>query len=174
VLQRFPDRAFLIDLKTGSSDDAAAVAAVLQRLPESRRQQLAAYGGDAAMQTLTSALPSFRVMSKSSLIRAALQYLAIGWTGYVPASCRGTELHIPLRFAPLFWGWPHRFIERMAAVDTRVIIVAGKGRWSEGFDSLDRLQTIPAGYAGVIWTNRIDRIGPVLKPELAGGSGSAH
>jgi glycerophosphoryl diester phosphodiesterase len=75
---------------------------------------------------------------------------------------------VPLRFAPLFWGWPHRLVERMEAVGTRVVLVAGDGRWSEGFDALDSLQAIPEGYAGVIWTNRIDRIGPALKPELAG------
>jgi len=104
-----------------------------------------------------------RVMSKSTLIRASLAYLALGWSGYIPAACRGTELHIPLRFASLFWGWPHRFVERMASVDTRVVIVAGDGRWSEGFDSPASLQSIPAGFAGVIWTNRIDRIGSALK-----------
>jgi glycerophosphoryl diester phosphodiesterase len=52
-------------------------------------------------------------------------------------------------------------------VNTRVVLVAGDGRWSEGFDAVDSLQDIPEGYAGVIWTNRIDRIGPALKPQLA-------
>jgi glycerophosphoryl diester phosphodiesterase len=36
------------------------------------------------------------------------------------------------------------------------------GRWSEGFDTPDSWQTIPDGFAGVIWTNRIDRIGPAM------------
>lgn len=51
----------------------------------------------------------------------------------------------------------------MDAVDTRVVLVAGSGRWSEGFDSRQDLRAIPEGYSGVIWTNRIDRIGPMLK-----------
>jgi glycerophosphoryl diester phosphodiesterase len=162
VLDRFPDRELLIDIKTGGSSDGAALGAMLRQLPEGRQRQLAAYGGDDAIQALARALPSFRVMSKPSLVAASLQYLALGWTGYIPPSCRGTELHIPLRFAPLFWGWPHRFIERMTSVDTRVVVVAGEGRWSEGFDTPDSLSTLPAGFAGVIWTNRIDRIGPAL------------
>jgi glycerophosphoryl diester phosphodiesterase len=162
VLARFPERAFLIDIKTGGDDDGSALGALLAQLPEERQRRLAAYGGDAPIQALARVLPSFRVMSKSSLVKASLAYLALGWTGYIPSPCRGTELRIPLRFAPLFWGWPHRFIERMASVDTRVQLVAGEGRWSEGFDSPDTLRAIPDGFAGVIWTNRIDRIGPAL------------
>jgi glycerophosphoryl diester phosphodiesterase len=51
----------------------------------------------------------------------------------------------------------------MDAVNTRIVMVAGNGRWSEGFDSVDSLRSIPEGFSGVIWTNRIDRIGAVLK-----------
>ncbi|HVZ36549.1 MAG TPA: hypothetical protein VG963_29165 [Polyangiaceae bacterium] len=45
----------------------------------------------------------------------------------MPAVCRNTELHVPLRYAPLFWGWPQRFLARMDAVNTRILIVAGTG-----------------------------------------------
>jgi glycerophosphoryl diester phosphodiesterase len=41
--------------------------------------------------------------------------------------------------------------------------VAGGGGYSEGFDQEADLQRIPDEYHGVIWTNRIDRIGPVWK-----------
>lgn len=163
VLAQFPDRAFLIDIKTGGADDGSALGALLAQLPEARQKQLAAYGGDATIQALARALPSLRVMSKSSVVKAGLAYLALGWAGYVPPSCRSTELRIPLRYAPLLWGWPHRFIERMASVDTRVQLVTGEGPWSEGFDTLESLHAIPDGFAGVIWTNRIDRIGPAMK-----------
>jgi glycerophosphoryl diester phosphodiesterase len=78
-----------------------------------------------------------------------------------------------LRFAPLFWGWPHRLVERMASVGTRVVLVAGDGRWSEGFDSAATLKAIPVGFAGVIWTNRIDRIGPMMNRQ-GGGHGTVH
>jgi glycerophosphoryl diester phosphodiesterase len=163
VLERFPERAFLIDIKSASAEDGSALAAFLTALPRAALDRLAAYGGDKPIAALARALPSFPVMSRSTLVRCSLAYLALGWTGYVPALCRHTELRIPLRFAPLFWGWPHRLVERMRSVDTRVVLVAGDGRWSEGFDSPESLQTIPEGFAGVIWTNRIDRIGPALK-----------
>ena len=163
VLARFPERELLLDLKTGGAEAGEALAALLSRLPPAQLARVSAYGGDAAMRALRRALPSLRVMSKRMLIDAALAYFALGWTGYVPEACRGTELRIPLRFAGLFWGWPHRLVERMEAVGTRVVLVAGNGRWSEGFDTEESLRTIPAGYAGVIWTNRIDRVGAALE-----------
>ena len=163
VLARFPERELLLDVKRGDAAEGEALAAVLRRLPPARLARLAAYGGDAAMQALRQMLPSLPVMSRRSLLRASLSYLALGWSGYVPDACHDTEIRIPLRFAPLFWGWPHRFVARMESAGTRVVLVSGQGRWSEGFDTVDSLSDIPAGFAGAIWTNRIDRIGPLLK-----------
>lgn len=71
-------------------------------------------------------------------------------------------IHVPEKYAPLLWGWPHRFMRRMDAVNTRVILVAGSGKFSEGFDSAGDLERIPENYTGGIWTNRVDRIGPLL------------
>jgi glycerophosphoryl diester phosphodiesterase len=164
VLERFPERAFLIDVKSGEADDGVALAAILGPLPPSRLKQLAACGGSKLIDALAQALPALRVMSRSTVVKASLAYFALGWTGYVPAVSRGTELRIPLRHAHWFWGWPHRFVARMDAVDTRVVLVAGAGPWSEGFDSPDSLKSLPSGFAGVIWTNRIDRVGADLKP----------
>ncbi len=163
VLARFADGELLIHIKSNDVEEGEALAELLEQLPEERRAQLTAYGGDAPIRALAAALPSFRVMSKGTVVNAVFTYLAVGWTGYVPGNCRGTQLHVPLRYAPLLWGWPHRFVERMSSVDTRVVVVAGSGGWSEGFDSRQDLRSLPEGFSGVIWTNRIDRIGPTLE-----------
>ena len=42
--------------------------------------------------------------------------------------------------------------------NTRVFIVDGNGKWSEGFDSLEEMARIPAGFTGYVWTNRVDRL----------------
>lgn len=68
------------------------------------------------------------------------------------------EIHIPLSYAKYFWGWPNRFVERMEAVNTRVVIVEGNGKQSEGFDTAESLEKIPKGYSGYVWTNRIDTV----------------
>jgi glycerophosphoryl diester phosphodiesterase len=101
-------------------------------------------------------------MSKATMKKALLSYLAVGWTGYIPKAIRHTQLHLPLRYARLLWGWPHRFLKRMEKADTRVIIVAGDGTFSEGFDTVESLTQLPEDFTGGIWTNRIDRIAPVF------------
>ncbi|NLY88065.1 MAG: glycerophosphodiester phosphodiesterase [Firmicutes bacterium] len=162
VLDYFPGRSFLIHIKSDDPQEGELMADFLQALPEERLARLTVYGGDRPVALLKERLPQLRVMSMATLKRALLSYALLGWTGYIPPAIRGTQLHLPLKYARYLWGWPHRFLSRMEAVDTRVILVLGDGKWSEGFDRVEDLQQLPVHYTGGIWTNRIDRIGPVF------------
>lgn len=163
VLARFPGRALLIHIKSNDPAEGEQLAAYLATLPPERLGQLAVYGGDRSIAALQERLPALRVMSRATLQDALLSYVALGWTGYVPAAARDTQLHIPEAYARWLWGWPHRFVRRMEVANTRVILVAGDGGFSEGFDTVEDMERIPAGYAGGIWTNRIDRVAPLFK-----------
>jgi glycerophosphoryl diester phosphodiesterase len=162
VLDYFPNRSFLIHIKSNDPKEGELMAGFLRALPAQRLARLTVYGGDKPVAVLKESLPQLRVMSKATLKRALLSYALLGWTGYIPPAIRGAQLHLPLKYARYLWGWPHRFLTRMKAVDTRVILVLGDGKWSEGFDRVEDLQQLPAHYTGGIWTNRIDRIGPVF------------
>lgn len=162
VLTHFPDRAFLIHVKSGDRREGDLLAQYLKKLPVERIAQLTVYGSDQPIAVLQEKLPNLRVMSIATMKKALLPYLVLGWTGYIPAAMRNTQLHLPLKYARLLWGWPHRFLARMKKVNTQVILVLGDGRWSEGFDTREDLQQLPPNYIGGIWTNRIDRIAPAL------------
>lgn len=41
--------------------------------------------------------------------------------------------------------------------------VAGDGSWSEGFDQQKDIERLPKNFHGVIWTNRIDVIAPLIE-----------
>lgn len=165
VFQQFPNRPFLIHIKSNDPNEGTLLAEYLRPYSNQRISQLAVYGGDQPMAALKKRLPHLRVMSKETLLKGLLSYMAITWTGYVPKVCRNTEFHIPEKFARWLWGWPERFIQRMEEVNTRVILVAGNGRFSEGFDTIASIKKIPPGYSGGIWTNRIDRLGPFFKAQ---------
>ncbi|WP_301168897.1 glycerophosphodiester phosphodiesterase family protein [Brevibacillus nitrificans] len=158
VFANFPTQHLLIHVKSNDPNEGVMLAAYLSQLPEERREKLTVYGGDEPIATLHQQLPDMRVMSMATLKSCLLPYIAVGWSGYVPAACGQTQLHIPDKIAPWLWGWPTRFMERMDMQDTRVILVAGSGDVSSGFDTLDDLKRIPEGFSGGIWTNRIDRI----------------
>lgn len=163
VLTKFPEGTFLIHIKSNDATEGVQLADFLSKLPKKRLSQLTVYGGDNPIQALKEQLPNIRVMSKASLKSCLLPYIGIGWTGLIPSACKNTQLHVPEKYASLLWGWPNKFLNRMDAVNTRVIIVAGNGTWSEGFDSKNDIKRLPSDFTGGIWTNRIDRIAPLYK-----------
>lgn len=162
VLTKFPERSFLIHIKTDKTEDGQQLVRYLSKLPKESLNKLAVYGGDKPIALLQKELPNLRVMSKATLKKSLLSYIAIGWTGYIPEACRNTELHIPLKYAPILWGWGSRFLNRMDSVNTRVIVVGGSGEFSEGFDTAEDLKNLPSNYTGGIWTNRVDKIAPLF------------
>ncbi|HHX74859.1 MAG TPA: glycerophosphodiester phosphodiesterase [Firmicutes bacterium] len=167
VLERFPQESLLIHIKSNDLKEGELLAEFLRAYPRERLANLTVYGGDEPIAALQKRLPQLRVMSRATMKKALLSYLAVGWTGYVPKAMRQTQLHLPLRYARFLWGWPHRFLQRMEKADTRVIIVAGDGTFSEGFDTVESLKQLPEYFTGGIWTNRIDRIAPVFQGDSA-------
>jgi glycerophosphoryl diester phosphodiesterase len=162
VLNRFPDRSLLINLVSNKQKDGERLAQYLKSTPKARLNQLAAYGGDKPIAILKQKLPDLRVMSKATAKKAFITYMLVGWTGYMPSSIRNSFLYMPQKYARYLWGWPNRFIERMNGSGSLFVIVAGNGKWSEGFDTAEDLKQLPQGYNGGIWTNRIDRIAPLF------------
>jgi glycerophosphoryl diester phosphodiesterase len=163
VITQFPDKPFLIHIKSADPNEGTMLAQFLSKLPEKRLEQLTVYGDDQPIEALKEQLPDLRVMSMATLKSCLLHYIGTGWTGYMPSACENTQLHIPEKYVSFLWGWPNKFLNRMDKVNTRVIVVAGDGGWSEGFDSADDLKRLPSNFTGGIWTNRIDRIAPIVK-----------
>lgn len=163
VLDYFPDRSFLMHIKSNDPQEGELLAQYLNNVSEGRLTRLAVYGGDEPIAILKQKLPNLRVMSKATMKQAFIPYLALGWTGYIPASMKNAFFYLPLKYARLLWGWPHRFIGRIKTANSIFVLVAGDGIWSEGFDTVTDLKQIPPNYTGGIWTNRIDRIAPFLK-----------
>jgi glycerophosphoryl diester phosphodiesterase len=166
VLAKFPEGTFLIHIKSNDSVEGVQLAHYLSKLSEKRLSLLTVYGGDEPIHSLKKQLPNLRVMSKATLKSCLLPYIGIGWTGILPSACKNTQLHIPEKYILLLWGWPNKFLNRMDNAGTRVIVVAGDGEWSEGFDTADDIKRLPSDYTGGIWTNRIDRIAPLYKGVL--------
>ena len=162
VLTTFPDKELKLDLKRDDRADGEAVAALLATLPAQRLAAITVTGGDAAVGAVARRLPGVRVSSREIIKDCLIAYLATGWSGHIPDGCRHRELIVPDQYAGLAWGWPHRFVARMRAVDTRVILVRGDGGWSAGYDTPADVAELPAGYTGGVWTNRVDVVAPLL------------
>ncbi|WP_284645494.1 glycerophosphodiester phosphodiesterase family protein [Paenibacillus silviterrae] len=159
VMEHFPRHSLLLHVKSNDPEEGRHLARYLSIFSEERRELITVYGGDRPIASLREELPSVRAMSKQTMKACLIPYAALGWTGYIPGSCQGRQLHIPEEIAPYLWGWPNRFLQRMEESDVRVIVTGGNGtEFSSGFDSLEDVKRLPRGFDGAIWTNRIDRL----------------
>lgn len=163
VLAAFPEAEWLIHIKSGGVKSARILESHLLTLNGDWQQQVAIYGNEAAVHYFRTKYSNIKTLTKSILKRAFIQYELIGWTGYIPKAIRNIEVHIPVNYAWLLWGWPDKFLKRMDSVNTRVVLVQYVNGWSDGFDSEIDLKKLPKNYTGCIWTNRIDTVGPIVK-----------
>jgi glycerophosphoryl diester phosphodiesterase len=164
VLDAIPGRRFLINIKSDDPEEGRLLAEHLARRTPEDRARLAAYGGARPLGVLKAALPDIEVFSSGSLKDCLLVYGGVGWSGYVPEACRGGLVMLPLNVAPWFWGFPNRMTGRLAGYGSELVILGdydGSG-FSSGVDTEGEFARIPSDFRGGIWTNRVDRIGPLM------------
>ncbi|WP_066502333.1 glycerophosphodiester phosphodiesterase family protein [Abyssisolibacter fermentans] len=158
ILETFKDKELLIHMKNGDLETGKILWTYLKNMSDKRLAQITVYGNDDGLMYLREQNSSIRILSMNLLKKALIKYELLGWSGYIPKELHNMEIHIPLSYAKYLWGWPNKFVERMESVNTRVVIVEGNGKWSEGFDTVESLEKIPKGYSGYVWTNRIDTV----------------
>lgn len=168
VFAAFPERRFLINIKSNDRNEGDLLADRLLKLPEVQRDRLMAYGGAAPIAQLKKRMPTFRAMSRKTLMSCATNYLAIGWSGAIPEACRNTLLLVPSNTTPLIWGWPNLFIERMAKANTLVFVrgpvsMQLRSLDAAGIDDLAAAHALPADFPGGIWTDRIEVVAPYFR-----------
>ncbi|SFU33560.1 glycerophosphoryl diester phosphodiesterase [Polaromonas sp. YR568] len=87
VLNAFPARGLVINVKSRDPNEGVQLAAVLARLAPERLGRLIVYGGDEPVAQVRARVHGVRTASRSSLKNCLLRYIAYGWTGLVPAAC---------------------------------------------------------------------------------------
>ncbi|MFZ1680518.1 MAG: glycerophosphodiester phosphodiesterase family protein [Rhizobiaceae bacterium] len=164
VMTAFPDRRFLVNFKSNDMAEGQAFAALVAAHPSWRSQVFAVYGGEGPTRAAQAALPGLKGYDRRSVMRCGLTYLALGWSGYVPAACRNTILPVPVDFAFLLWGYPHVLSQRLEAAGTTLALTGplGDGGFTSGIDTAEIAARVPPRFDGLVWTNRIREIAPLL------------
>ena len=165
VFQAFPDKRFLIHIKSRDREEGAALARRLSEIPLEQHERLMVYGDTVPVEYVKKHLPHLPVGSSNALKSCLLGYIATGWFGRAPESCRGRLMLVPANIAPWLWGWPNRFMARMKQADVQVFVLGDDdgGNFSSGIDSPADLTRLPPRFNGGIWTNRIESIAPRLR-----------
>jgi glycerophosphoryl diester phosphodiesterase len=164
VLAAFPDKRFLINVKSNFTADGDRLADRLLKLSPAQLALLMSYGGERPMARLRERIPGIRTTSQPVLIECMTNYLALGWSGKLPAICRNSIVLVPVDRAWLLWGWPNRFMERMSGAGA-VVFVRGPYSVGESWGGLNKdeeFDHLPEGFSGGVWTDRIEYIAPKL------------
>lgn len=171
VLAAFPNGKFLVNYKSNEAREGDMLAALVAARPEWRDEIWGVYGGrpptDRAQALIgpDSAGRPLVGFDSRGVMNCLVQYLALGWSGYMPDPCKNTAVMVPLNFGWLVWGWPNLFIERLRHAGSEVILLGPYepgDPGTNGIDTPEELAQVPDGFAGYIWTNKIELIGPAV------------
>lgn len=163
VFRAMPEQQFLVNFKSREVREGDMLAALIADHPEWRSAVWGAYGGDEPTYRAADLLDGLNVWSRRGLVDCLGQYLALGWTGYVPGACHDTKVMVPINIAPWLWGWPNLLQQRMAEAGSEIILLGPYGPGdpgTAGIDDIETLAQVPSGFSGYLWTNRIELIGP--------------
>lgn len=167
VLAAFPERRFLVNYKSNEEREGDMLAALLSTHPEWRDEVWGVYGGRPPTARARALIGDDLVaFAPRDVMDCLIQYLAVGWTGFVPGACNHIAAHGPQNLAWLAWGWPNLFTHRMHSVGSEVILLGPYGPGdpgTAGIDTLDQLAAVPPEFRGYLWTNRVEIIGPAVK-----------
>ena len=173
VLVAFPEGKFLVNYKSNEEREGDMLATLVADHPKWRDEIWGVYGGRPptyrARDLVGPDSSGAKLVGFASrdVMNCLLQYLALGWSGYMPDLCKNTAIMVPVNLAWLAWGWPNLFIQRMQDAGSKVILLGpyeAGDPGTNGIDTLDELAQVPAGFTGYIWTNRIELIGPAVTP----------
>ena len=153
----------LINFKSNRAKEGRRLAT---RHPDLAKRIFGVYGGRAPTQSAIAMAPGTRGFDKPQLKACLIRYILLGWSGHVPAPCRNTFVAVPMDYAPYLWGWPHRLTTRLEASGSSLILWGpyDASGFSSGIDSPETLARVPPQLDAYLWTNRIERIGPLLHP----------
>ncbi len=144
-------------------DNAADVPAVMAALPASANAVF--YGKANAVAAVQKIRPNAANFAISRARECTADYKISGWTGRVPDTCKnGTMLVALNEVGYTLWGWPNRYLTRMQAAGTRVIIAQNiDGDKITGLTTVEQYGDIADSYNGTIWIDDIAALGPSLK-----------
>ena len=144
--------------------DLAAALEAAGRDPEKKRDIF--YGFDAPVGKMRALYPEAWSWGPAQARQCATEYQLVGWTSYVPESCRNGAMFVPLGGGLAFWGWPNRLTARLEEYGGQAIIAAPREGSSigGGIDQLEQIGEVPASYNGYLWVADAWTVAPALYP----------
>lgn len=157
VLQKFPDKKFLIDNKNGNDlETAQLIVDTLSRFPGEHQQHLYLWCEDKAYDYIRRRIPLVTrlILPRNQQKTFFRSYLwQLGFMD-IPERYWGQGIGLPANYLKYIWGWPNRFLGKVYAADMRFYLYANN------LDEIRKYGQVP--FNGII-TDHIEDVGPHLK-----------
>jgi glycerophosphoryl diester phosphodiesterase len=167
ALAALPNTSIRFNFKGKDPNEAELLAAALKAADRNVAERHDSFSGvPRQIERIRKHFPDAWAWSPEGAKACTKAYLAYGWTGIVPESCRNGTIFVPINLQWAYWGWPNRLIQRMDSVGARVIIVGpyGQGDRGTGLALPEQLGKIPSSFSGYVWVEDIWTVGPALRP----------
>ena len=159
----------LVQLPDGAPDVAQAALAAFAEAGRDPIEARDAFYGDAdSLAPIRERFPEAWAWNEEEARACSRDYVLMGWSGYLPGSCRGRTMLVPLGSQWQYWGWPNRLLARMEAHGGKVVMaVSGDGPLAtRGIDLPEQLGEVPSTFNGYLWVDDAFAILPALYPRF--------
>jgi glycerophosphoryl diester phosphodiesterase len=152
------------NFKSKDPRDADALVEAFRRAKVEIDGKFAFYGHPRVTRRMKQLVPTAWTFWKEEAKACLTDYVKFGWTSFMPESCRGTTVMIPLNYQWAIWGWPNRFLARMKAAGTKVIVMGPlKDGDLAGIETPEQLDDVPRSFRGYLWIEDFYTVGRALE-----------
>jgi glycerophosphoryl diester phosphodiesterase len=164
LLREIPTMRIVFHFQGRDPADADALAAEFHRVGAPIDDKYVFFGDPAVTARMHRLAPASWTSAVPPGGACLDDYRKIGWSGFVPASCRDATVAVPLEHRWRLWGWPYRFFARMAGANAHVLIYRSEkdGRFT-GLDKPEQYDQVPADFHGWLWVDDFYTMGPDLR-----------
>jgi glycerophosphoryl diester phosphodiesterase len=164
VLYETPGMRLFFNLGSGDPKDADLLLAAFARAGREIDGKMGFFGDRQATRRLKQLAPKAWTLGEEETKACLADYVRTGWTSFVPQSCRNTTVAIPINRQWAIWGWPNRFLARMKAANTKVIMLGPyENGNAAGIESPEQLDDVPRSFRGYLWIEDFYSVGRALE-----------
>jgi glycerophosphoryl diester phosphodiesterase len=164
VLREVPKSQIVLRFVGRDPAVAEAVAAALKRAGATGAERFAFEGDGAVTARAAQLLPGAWTFPEHPAGPCLADYVRTGWTSFVPASCHGATIALTVGERWKLWGWPYRFLDRMAAADAKVLMYGEeKDGALVGITDVAQYDKVPAGFRGYLFVEDFYTVGAALR-----------
>lgn len=166
AIAALPLTPILFNFKSKNPAEADMLAAALKAAKRDVKERRDAfYGGAGPVRRISEIYPDAWAFSMEDAKSCTKQYAHYGWSGIMPAACKGGAIFVPVNYQWAFWGFPNRLMQRMTAVGGKVVVMGPYGsEIGAGLTLPEQLGKIPSNYKGHVWVEDYWTVGPALRP----------